>query len=61
MRRMTMTRGDGRERGTERPEGAESEAPWHGLLAPEWAPAEIDTDHAHPSRIYDYLLGGYPL
>jgi hypothetical protein len=32
--------------------------PWDGLLAPEWVPKEIDTTRAHPSRIYDYLLGG---
>jgi hypothetical protein len=32
--------------------------PWDGTLAPEWVPAEIDTSHAHPARIYDFLLGG---
>jgi hypothetical protein len=55
MRRMTTTRGtdDASRAG---PDG--EQAPWDGLLAPAWVPAEIDTETAHPSRIYDYLLGG---
>src|SRR5437764_450203 len=50
MRRMTTVRGTG--------EASDGVLPWDGPLAPEWVPAEIDTETAHPSRIYDYLLGG---
>ena len=52
---MTTTRGTS-EAGRAGPDT--EYAPWDGLLAPEWVPAVIDTETAHPSRIYDYLLGG---
>jgi S-adenosyl methyltransferase len=29
-----------------------------GLLEPGWAPASINTNVAHPARMYDYYLGG---
>jgi hypothetical protein len=29
-----------------------------GLITPGWQPPAIDTEHAHPARIYDFLLGG---
>jgi SAM-dependent methyltransferase len=64
MRRMTTTRGAGSagDAGAGTGDGSariEVELPpWDGLIAPEWIPAEIDTETAHPSRIYDFLLGG---
>lgn len=29
-----------------------------GLLAPDWNPPGVDTQQAHPARIYDFLIGG---